>query len=193
MIIRKTLSDVLVVSIVLTAVGVGGRVRADQATSAVQPSGGLLFSIRTLEAMTGPIKRDLGYFFYIVDVTKMGDQTSSFLIPGYQMRDGKVVDRFGGGTADSEEFLTEIEAVHFEAFDFDAELKRVENSHGPQAIVVDGAKYEIRFVHRGIDFKLVAVNPVPSIEGAAKYSPAIAKLKALLDVFALHYGRLKMF
>jgi hypothetical protein len=148
MIIRKTLSDVLVVSIVLTAVGVGGRVRADQATSAVQPSGGLLFSIRTLEAMTGPIKRDLGYFFYIVDVTKMGDQTSS---------------------------------------------KRVENSHGPQAIVVDGAKYEIRFVHRGIDFKLVAVNPVPSIEGAAKYSPALAKLKALLDVFALHYGRLKMF
>ena len=48
-------------------------------------------------------------------------------------------------------------------------------------------------MHRDIDFTLVAWNPITSIDFAAQHSPSMAKLKALIDVFALHYGRSKMF
>ena len=41
----------------------------------------------------------------------------------------------------------------------------------------------------GIDYTARMWNPMSDLDSYAPYSPKIAKLKALIDLFALNYGR----
>lgn len=158
-----------------------------------QERGTLLFAMRlTQGAFTGVSKADTGFFFY---VPKYGG------ITGYELKDGKVVSVLGGGSLGSNELRTQLEQLAFEPFDFEAEMHRVDEMLAAQArrgdrpparpMTLDGAEYEIRFVFGAVNFALKRWNPGPEIDYYAAYSPKIAKLKKLIDLFALHYGRTK--
>jgi len=152
-----------------------------------------LFSIRlTRGAFTGAAKKDTGFYFF---------QQADGGIFGEQRKDGIVTDVFGGGSQESAELRREIKAVGFELFDFDAEVRRVDDELAAKAkqegredtifLTLDGAEYEIRFEFEGVHYVLLERNPGSMTDHYAAYSPRIAKLKALMDLFARYYGRAK--
>jgi hypothetical protein len=158
--------------------------------SEIKSSGKLLFSIRiTQGAFIGVSKEANGLFFYLQD---------SGEIIGDRMQRGKPTDIIYYGSA---EILQQIEEIGFEPFDFDAELKKVDDAvleearHGKKMQMfmrtLDGAEYEIRYVFGDVDYTLRTWNPIQDMESHASRSPKIAKLKALIDLFGLQYGRAK--
>ncbi len=103
------------------------------------------------------------------------------------MKNGKLTDFIRAGSA---EVLRHIDQIAFVPFDYRAETKRVDAIHGGVVLLVaDGATYEIRFVSGAVDYTLKVGNLMPYIDFYAPDSPKIAKLKALIDYFALVWGR----
>jgi hypothetical protein len=158
-----------------------------------RPSETALFSIRlTQGAFTGAEKKDTGFYFF---------PQEDWGILGEQRRGGIVADVFSGGPQKSAELRREIKAIGFEPFDFDAEVRRLDEElaakakqeGGEQTVVLwlDGAEYEIRFEFENVHYVLREWNLGSKTDHYAPYSPKIAKLKALMDLFARYYGRAK--
>jgi hypothetical protein len=171
----------LLLSVLLTA---GCATSAD---SKMKPSGKFLFSIRITETAFGGVeKEDRGFYFYL--------QESVNRITGYQMTRGR---RTNVISYDASEIRRQIRQIAFEPFNFDAEITKIFNDarhgggKGDLLIVSDGAEYEIRFVDGPVDYTLKTWNAVSYIDEYALRSPKIAKLKALIDCFALQFGRAK--
>ncbi len=59
----------------------------------------------------------------------------------------------------------------------------------PEPLVFDGAEYEILYNKGETRFKWKAWNPGVTIDFFAPYSPKIAKLKNVVDILALYYGK----
>ncbi len=59
-------------------------------------------------------------------------------------------------------------------------------------MVLDGGYYEITYDFDGVHFHIQGHEPGYDIDFYAQYSPKIAKLKALLDLFSEYYGRGKL-
>lgn len=157
------------------------------------PRGKVVFSIRlTKGAFTGVPKGNTGVFFYEDDR----------LITCYRMRDGDVIEVAGGGSDSTSALRGGLERIHFEAFDFEAELKtaaqRLEEKakHDGTSILhlatLDGAEYEITYDFGRVSFRIQKWNPIPEIDYYAPHSEKLAKLKAVIDLFALNYGRSKL-
>jgi hypothetical protein len=120
---------------------------------------------------------------------------------GDEYRDGRRVESFGGGT-ESATFVASIANVGLVPFDFDAEvaqvtarLSREAEQRGdtflePQGR--DGNEWEITIATQAGMFTLRAWNPRASIDAYAPYSDKLARLKAVLDLLAQYYGRLKV-
>lgn len=168
--------------------------------SVMKSRGKIVFSIRlTKGAFSGVEKGDTGIFFYRED--EKFPTGSLGLVTGAKLKHGRLVDFFGGSTVESNEMLQQIEKIGFEPFDFEAELKRVDAILAEEAkrtgvqhmtsFALDGAEYEIKFTYGTVDFTLKQWNPTVTIDSYAPYSSKIAKLKAVIDCFALSYGRSK--
>ena len=113
---------------------------------------------------------------------------------GYRLKNGRELESFGGGTFYSERLERQLEQIAFEPFNFDAEIARVDREllgGAPGVITLDGGEYEIRYVFNHIDYTLKGSNPGAKIEFYATHSKKIAKLKAVVDLFAAYYGRSK--
>lgn len=159
------------------------------------PEGELLVSIELIEgALSGRPQGRTGFFFYVEDSPGIAGPR----LTGYLYINGEIRDLFGGGSG-SASVIKSIRAVGLEPFDFMAEVSstaarlnaeaeaRGERFIGP--MVLDGAKYEI-VVHTPTGpFRLKEWNPGPTINTFAPHNAKIAKLKALLDILALYYGR----
>ena len=160
--------------------------------------GKLLFSYRLTEgAFSGVERKDTGVFFYLKNSTEPNLELGA--VVGFRMKRGKVVEKFGKGSFDSDKIRQQMERIAFEPFDYKAEVKRVKailqeeaKRSGYQIIppfALDGGDYEIRYVYGSVDYTLNWENPMTDMEFYARYSPKIAKLKALIDCFAQSCGR----
>lgn len=160
---------------------------------AASESGELLFSFQTIEGSSGGDSvKGVNFSFYI---NKGG------LITGYYSKDGSVRDVFGGGTDSSNALRKQLKSLAFESMDFEVELRAAVTSYreatkqnGGRILVpavLDGAEVEIRYNFEGVDFVLKRWSPQVEIDFYAPYNPKIEKLRALIDIFALYYGRSK--
>ena len=159
--------------------------------------GRLLASISVTEsAHAGVLGKKNGFFFYI----RTPPGIVGPVLDGYEFRDGKEVDSFGGGSG-SAEVIEAIEKIGLAPFDFEREvedltarLTREANARGELYVrgARDGAEMEIVIATASGRFELRAWNPGGDIDTLAQYSPNIAKLKAVIDLLSSYYGRLKL-
>jgi hypothetical protein len=164
-----------------------------------EPARGNLFaSIRITEsAFKGPIRDKQGFFFYLHEEPGVAGP----MLEGYEFRNGKQVDEFGGGS-ESAGVIEAIRKAGLTPFDFKREVEEItarlqreatargESFIGPQAR--DGAEWEIVIATESGPFTLRAWNPRGAIDQYAQYSKNIAKLKTVLDLLAQYYGQLKL-
>jgi len=151
------------------------------------PRGDLLFSYRVTEgAFHGPPKHDIGtYFFW---------DKSAGIVTGYRHRAGHRADVIASSAAESEMLLRKISEVGFEPFDYEKEAKTLEDTwretflHVPRVLTPDGTGFEIKFVANGTQFSMTRTNPRHEIDFYARYSPKMAKLKAIIDLFVERSG-----
>jgi hypothetical protein len=158
------------------------------------PKGDPFFSIRQTKDGSGAKLKPTGYFFYTIEV---GDEARGPILVVRNLSRGKSRGEIFGGSQ-SAEIVEQIYAVKFEPFDMDDELKAAREAHakavargdaGPEPIVLDGAEYEISYNRGETHFKWKAWNPGETIDFFAPYSPKIAKLKNVVDILALYYGK----
>lgn len=174
-------ATLLLLSVLLTA----GCATSDEAK--MYATGKLLFSIRVTQYSNKVEDKSTGFFFFA---------DSAGGIFAYQLRAGKYVD----GVGEFPDLKRDIEKIGFEPFDFEAEAKtidaaRMEEARRDHTLIAmapfDGAEYEIRYVFGGVDYTLKTWNPIQKLEMYGSRSPKMAKLKALIECFALSYGREK--
>lgn len=156
------------------------------ASDDVTPNGEFFASIKIAERALGPeLKGITGFVFYRVDVPGVVGP----MLDGYQYTDGELVDRISLGSA-SKRVIDEIQTVGLRPFDFAAAVKA--SPGRGDAIVLDGAKIEIRIMTPSGELRLEQWNPGALIDGHAPHSPDIGKLKTVLDILALYVGRSQM-
>jgi hypothetical protein len=159
----------------------------------------LLASITIVEsAHTGIARRKTGFEFY---VHAMPAGVAGPVLEGEEFRDGRLVDSFDGGS-DSAAVIDTIEKVGLAPFDFEREVEEVTArlqknaaAGNPESLVTgsrDGAEWEIVIVTASGRLDARAWNPGSSIDGLAEHSENLAKLKAVIDLLAQYYGRLKI-
>ena len=158
----------------------------------------LLASISvTNAAHSGPVRRRNGFFFYV----RKEPGVAGPMLEGYEYRDGKQIDSFGGGS-DSADVIAAIEKVGLVPFDFDREVQTLSARLGREAQqrgepflgaqARDGAEFEIVIETGSGRLSLRAWNPGVTIDAFASHSENIAKLKAVIDLLSQYYGRLKI-
>lgn len=152
------------------------------------PYGELMFSIReTQGAFNGATEKETGIFFHLDDAG---------IITGYVAEAGRRTEFIPGNEMASSRLRFDLREIGFEAFDFKSEVRSIKEAMrargeiGPMTL--DGAEYEIRFVFEGVDYTLTEWNPRTEIDAYATMSPQIARLKAVLDRFARHYGHTRI-
>ena len=154
--------------------------------------GKLIFSIKLIESDEQVIDKDGnetpypqpkikdGVYFYL-------EKENVPTVTGFQYRGGKFKSLAGLGSVRTEKFLTELDAIGFEAFDFQALIN--EKNYELEYLTLGGAKYEIFIDYRGAKFSFVEWNPHQYIETYAKMENKVEKLQAFIDRLALMYGR----
>ena len=168
-------------------------------TSRIQPSGDLIFYVKTTEgAFSGIKEKKEGYFFYL---DRMGS------IVGYEYDDGIVVDVFGGGSAVGD-LISEIGSIKLTGLDFHKELKEarerleIENENAKNEddntsfilvpFALDGAEYEIYADFMGSEFKFRAWNPRVDIEYFSSREEVFRRLNQWMEAFTNYYGKSKI-
>lgn len=165
----------------------------------VVPEGVLLASILVVEdAHSGPSKGRTGVVFL---VRELPTNAVGPVLEGYEYRDGKVVDAFGGGS-DSRGVIEAIKRSNLEPFDFQQEvtsatarLRKEAEGRDEQLILGgsrDGALWEIVVLTEKGRLSIRERNPGGSIDAYAPYSEHLARLKLVMDQLALYYGRVKI-
>jgi len=162
-----------------------------------RPVDRLFASIRITEsAHQGPIRQNEGFFFYV----RPGEHAAGYTLEGYEIRKGKVVDAFGGGS-ESREIIKAIEAVGLHPFDFEAEaapileqIEREERERGQPVVtgLRDASEWEIVIVTGAGRFQVKTWAPRYTIERCAPRSENFARLKKVLDILIAYYGELKI-
>ncbi len=156
------------------------------------PHGKLLFSAELVRgAFSGAPAGKTGFFFFQDDG----------LITCYHFSRGTLTDVTGGGSFQSAEIMRELEKIGFEPFSYEAELEKTVAAMEQEAkrqgkeptimMTFDGAEFEIHFDFQGSVFMMRRWNPGTEIDYYAGDSGSIAKLKAVIDIFARSYGRSK--
>ena len=184
------------VSVLLFTLALSGCASAVAAAPA-DPGRRLLASFMITEsAHRGVFQRKTGYEFYVVSAPQ---GVAGPFLEGAKFEDGRVVDTFDWGTASTE--IAAIENVRLVPFDFNREVDEVSRKLRKEAArrgelyiqgSRDGAEWEIVIVTASGRFSLRAWNPTSEIEALAPHSENLARLKAVIDLLALYYGRLKM-
>ena len=164
-----------------------------------EPRGEVIFSVTLLEgSRTGIHTNKTGIFFYLDD---QGPKYGSS-VAGYQFKDGKIVDVFGGGTYGSRELLENLNSIKIKPFDCQYEIETTIITQKENAkkngtkfkmpIVLDGAKYKIYYSHNDVTVSLTDWNPSPKVFYLAEFNGNLHQLKEVIDLFATYYGRKKM-
>ena len=155
------------------------------------PEGELFISILMVEgAFSGPTKGKTGFVFYI-EQPPNANAIGPFL-NGYRYRNGKLIDVFDHGSS-AREYLQAIEALNFQPFNYQEELKSaVKQAEKDYEIVVlgsrDGAKWELQINTRTGKFILNKWNPGGEIEFLAPYNENFRKLNSIIEILAKYYG-----
>ena len=165
-------------------------------TCAQEHNGKLIFSIKLIESdeqmldgegnrIPEPEIKDGVYFYLEEQITP--EQKTIRTVTGYQYRRGKFRNLSGLGSVRTESFFSELDAISFQAFDFQALIE--EKDYNPEYRIRGGAKYEIFIDYRGVNFFFTEWNPYWIIEAYSKKETEVKKLKEFIDRFALLYGR----
>jgi hypothetical protein len=165
---------------------------ASSAKRSEAPHGKLLFSAELVRgAFSGTPPGKTGFFFF-----KDGD-----LITCYHFSRGTLADVTGGGSFESAEILRELETIGFQPFSYEAALEKAGAMMEQEAkrqgkeptimMTLDGAEFEIRFDFHGRMFSMRRWNPGAEIDYYSGHNDSIARLKAVIDLFARSYGRSK--
>ena len=185
--------------VLFIAVLLAGCTSVQPATTASAPARTLLASIMLTESsFKGPIKRKTGFEFHVRDAEA---GVVGPILEGEEYRDGRLVDSFDAGSS-SARVIAAIENVGLAPFDFDREVSAVVARLGKEAeqrgedfLVLgsrDGAEWEIVIVTRSGRFTVRTTDPGGTTEIYAEHSENLAKLKTVIDLLALYYGRLKL-
>jgi hypothetical protein len=152
------------------------------------PSGALLFSYRVVEgAFSGVPRHEIGTAFFL--------ETPERTITGYRYRGKKPLEILQGGSVESDLLLQALREIGFTSFNYEDEVQTVEKflrenpTNSTRVMTVDGASFEIKFAMDGKTFSMVRSNPRHDIDFYARHSPKIAKLKAVIDLFAEFTGK----
>lgn len=166
------------------------------ATPPAEPRGGLLASIEKVEGWK-PIKRRTGWWFYAEKTT---ENLAGPIVTGYEYRDGKLVDEFGGGSEPA--LFAAINEAGLEQFDFEKEAaiasKRLVDqaeAQGQEPVVAgvrDGARYVVTIVVSTGTFRYEAWNPGITSDNLAPASEKIARLKQVFDLLRGFYAVSKL-
>lgn len=161
------------------------------------PRGTLLAEIHvTARSLEAPPAGAHGFSYYVEDDPGVAGPR----LTGYRYANGKIVDRFGGGS-ESAAFVQAWHAIGLEPFDFEAEVRAAEARiqaaarNGERVLpphVLDGSEYRLTFVTPHGRCELTRWNPGPTIDYYAAHSEKIARLKAALDLLAHYRGRLDL-
>lgn len=184
--LRRARPDVVIALFVVLVAGCAARPQSLPVESADYH---LLASMRTGGS---------GFLFYVHSV---GPGTAGPLLEGYELRDGRVVDSFDGGS-ESASVVETIAKIGLRPFDYDREVERVTallraqaTARGEEFLAPgtrDGAEWDIQISTAGGKFALRAWNPGFIIDAYAGHSDHIRMLKATIDLLAQYYGRLKL-
>ena len=149
----------------------------------------------TKSSFNGPIRRKTGFEFHVNASPGVGGP----FLEGEEYRDGKLVDSFDAGSS-SASVIEAIEKVGLPPFDFDREvsavvarLEKEAGQRGEDFLVLgsrDSPEWEIVIVTRSGRFSVRNLD-AGSIDVYAEYSENLAKLKTVIDLLAVYYGRLK--
>lgn len=165
-------------------------------TLAQDSKGKLIFSVEEVEwslrinedGSRGP-KEKTGVFYYLLE----GPGEYGSTMTGYKFREGEVVEASSSGGVETTAFLRQLNALPLSTFDVEKEMevarKELRARNGPVTIVMDGSKYRIRYDFNGSSIDYTAWNPGPYIDSLAPYSGKLLELKAVIDLFARHFGR----
>ena len=160
-----------------------------------EPPGRLLVSIEMREGWQ-PIKKRTGYWFYAQPMT---GNLAGPLVTGYEYRDGKRVDEFGGGA--EPDLVAAIEQLSLQSFDFDTEVaaarrrlaaKATDSGHIEVCGVRDGARWEVTVHSPTGKFRLDAWNPGATADCLAPHSEKLASLDKLFDLLRAFYADAKL-
>ncbi|HEX6638407.1 MAG TPA: hypothetical protein VF033_12190 [Steroidobacteraceae bacterium] len=161
-----------------------------------EPKGELLASIEMVEGWK-PIERRTGWWFY-------AERTTGNLIgpriTGYEYRDGKQVDEFGGGS--QPDLFEAIYHAKLQAFDFEKEADIAHDRLSEQAAARDevpfisrgrdGARFVVTIVTAAGTFKYEGWNPGDRADALAAGSEKIARLKQVFDQLRAFYTDSKL-
>lgn len=169
----------------------------------VQPRGALIFSVERLELSRPPHRNGVpvtfdktGIFYHVEErpVDEYGP-----LVRIYRFDDGELVETVFEGSISSELLLNQLRALSIQSFDIAARVEEVkpraqreakrQGKPDPLPYVLDGTKYRLTYDFNGVRIEYEAWNPGAMIDALAEYDADLANLKALLDTFALQYGR----
>ncbi|MCP4790154.1 MAG: hypothetical protein GY881_07965 [Gammaproteobacteria bacterium] len=156
------------------------------------PDGELILSLKRTEgAFLGPISKDTGFFLYRNDL-KWG----ASLITGYEYKDGRIIDEFGGDSYSSDKFQEGLAAINFEPFDYSAEGSRawgaLMESGDEFWVTADGWVWEIYIKTNNGSFVVEQSNPGTYIRDLAPFSENFRKLQSVLELVNGYYGETKI-
>jgi hypothetical protein len=160
-----------------------------------------LFAVRLTDAGITQMPEKLTGYFFVLSFLKYSPKAPvSPQVTYYQVFNGDTVERQSLGYTKSLELMRKLAAVDFESFNFKVEEVNAENVireevqkglRPPYIAPDDGAEYEIEFNYKQTAFRLKCWNPAYCIPEYAQYSPRIAKLDQVINLFASYYGREK--
>jgi hypothetical protein len=168
-----------------------------------EPDGKLIFSVEliTLANIVRPdgtpvTFKKTGIFYYVTDAASSIYGTT---ITGYRFANGEIRDFAGEGSIASEDFLHHLQDLPIKNFDVAAAIIETTTALQRQAQqeggfysgpdVRDGGEYNISYDFNGVSIHYTAWNPLHTIDALAPHNTDIANFKALIDLFALQYGR----
>ena len=159
----------------------------------IKPKGELFAYFRITEmAFYGPVERATGFYFY-KETTDYGGPFLNY----YQYKNGVIVDSSGGGSL-SEEVFDDIESIGLKPFDYEKEVKiveeKVEKSGGFDGywVTADGDEWEIMIQTSKGKFLMKKWNPGTDFRNYAKYSENIKKLEKYIRRLLMYYAETKI-
>jgi len=121
-------------------------------------------------------------------------------LTGYVFKESELIDIVGGGS-DSAEIVKNIRRYHLTSFDYEAELRAVEDSikskanalgESPRLLsVLDGEEVEVRIQTPEGLVHFRAWNPGCYVDAYCQESQKFMALKQTMDELARYYGRTK--
>jgi hypothetical protein len=158
------------------------------------PPGELLASIEMIEGSFAPIKGRTGWWFQ-----REPSLAGGYSVTGYEYRNGKLVDEFGGGSEDR--LIDALDDIGLKQFDFDAAIESANQVMVSRAKeeadlvfpgVRDGARFRVTIATSAGKVVIEAWNPGSTADGLAPFNEDLSRLKRAFDLLRGFYADSKL-